>query len=230
MNLLQVREKEIVETLKKIKEYPFVLIGGYAVNAYTLPRFSVDCDIVIKDTDVLEKIKKELESNGYTEQETKKTSMPYHGNFVRYEKTLEKNFKVSVDILINEVLDRQTQATLSAPWIFENSDVKLLRGKTIFEEIKLRIVTVDALVVMKCISCRNTDIRDVFMLISSAKDLKWIQKEIENRTSFSKSCIKIKEKICSSDFKNNLQGVYGFIDEKLFEKQKNMILALCEKK
>jgi len=49
MELLQIREKEIFETLKKIKKSEFVVIGGYAVNAYTLPRFSVDCDIVIKD-------------------------------------------------------------------------------------------------------------------------------------------------------------------------------------
>ena len=42
----QIREDEIFKTLKKILKYSFVLIGGYAVNAYTLPRFSIDCDIV----------------------------------------------------------------------------------------------------------------------------------------------------------------------------------------
>ena len=47
--MLQLREKEIFETLKKMNNFKFVIIGGYAVNAYTLPRFSVDCDIVIKD-------------------------------------------------------------------------------------------------------------------------------------------------------------------------------------
>ena len=49
MDLLQIREKEIFETLKTISEFNFVLIGGYAVNAYALPRFSVDCDIVLRD-------------------------------------------------------------------------------------------------------------------------------------------------------------------------------------
>ena len=53
MEQLQLREKEIFEMLKKIKKRKFVVIGGYAVNAYTLPRFSVDCDIVIKDNDEL---------------------------------------------------------------------------------------------------------------------------------------------------------------------------------
>lgn len=49
MDMLQIREKEVFDTLKKIRECRFVLIGGYAVNAYTLPRFSVDCDIVVED-------------------------------------------------------------------------------------------------------------------------------------------------------------------------------------
>ena len=51
MEKLQLREKEIFETLKKICKFKFVVIGGYAVNPYTIPRFSVDCDIVIKDED-----------------------------------------------------------------------------------------------------------------------------------------------------------------------------------
>lgn len=48
-DLFSLREQEIFRILKEISECEFVLIGGYAVNAYALPRFSVDCDIVIKD-------------------------------------------------------------------------------------------------------------------------------------------------------------------------------------
>ena len=58
MEQLQLREKEIFETLKKIKKSRFVVIGGYAVNTYTLPRFSIDCDIVVKDHKELKKIEK----------------------------------------------------------------------------------------------------------------------------------------------------------------------------
>ena len=42
-------------------------------------------------------------------------------NFKRYIKEISKDFAVSLDILIGEVLDRQTNATFSADWIFENS-------------------------------------------------------------------------------------------------------------
>ena len=57
-NFLSLREEEIFKTIKELKECDFVIIGGYAVNTYTLPRFSVDCDIVIKNEIALEKIEK----------------------------------------------------------------------------------------------------------------------------------------------------------------------------
>ena len=53
MGMLQLREKEIFETLKQLKKFKFIIIGGYSVNAYTLPMFSVDCDIVIRDKNKL---------------------------------------------------------------------------------------------------------------------------------------------------------------------------------
>ena len=56
MENLQLRENEIFETLKSIKDNDFIVIGGYAVNAYTLPRFSVDCDIVIRNHKELKEI------------------------------------------------------------------------------------------------------------------------------------------------------------------------------
>src|SRR3990167_4631932 len=105
--MLQLREKEIFETLKKMIKFKFVIIGGYAVNAYTLPRFSVDCDIVVKNKDELREIK--------------------------------------------EALDRQTNATFSADWVFDNSEVRTLRGKTITEELKLRIINLDALFILKLV-------------------------------------------------------------------------------
>ena len=58
--MLQLREKEIFETLKKMSKFKFVIIGGYAVSAYTLPRFSVDCDIVVKDKEELKEIEEVL--------------------------------------------------------------------------------------------------------------------------------------------------------------------------
>ena len=228
MEQLQIREKEIFEILKKIRRCKFAVIGGYAVNAYTLPCFSIDCDIVIKDHDELHKIEKILFDSGY--QKVKSTSdLPYHGKFERYEKEIAQNFRVSMDVLIEEVLDRQTNARFSSDWVFENSKFRNLRGKTIDEELKLRIIDSDALIVMKMISCRSTDIRDVFLLISSVKDRLWIRKEVSERYDFENRLSKLADEITLKQFKDGLQGVFGFIDEKTFERSRKMILGLGKK-
>lgn len=224
--LMQVREREIFETLKEIKDLDFVLIGGYAVNTYTLPRFSVDCDIVVQNKDELKKIENVLSRLGYIDELKKKDNAPYHGNFERYEKKIEKDFKVNMDILVDEVIDRQTGSTFSADWIFKNSSIKTLMGKTILEKIKIRVIDIDALIVMKIISCRSTDIRDVFMLISSINNPDWVIEEISKRSNFDERLIKLIKNIESKQFKDGLQGVFGVIPEKTFEKHLNLTKKL----
>lgn len=226
MEKLQLREREIFETLKKIKKSNFVVIGGYAVSAYTLPRFSVDCDIVIKDRKELENIEESLLELGYIEERNYSEEIPYEGNFERFEKELGPNFKVSADILIGEVLDRQTNTKVSADWIFNNSDLRNLQGKTINEQLKLRIISVDALFTMKLISCRQTDIRDIFLLINFVKDKKWIKNEVSERADFKERLAKALDKINSKQFKDELQGVFGMVDDKLFERNKKLITEL----
>jgi hypothetical protein len=226
MEKFEIREKEIFGTLKMIKNHDFVVVGGYAVNAYTLPRFSTDCDIVVKDESESKKIGSELLKAGYAEEPESKAETPYHGEFKRYTKEIAKDLKVSMDILILEVLDRQTKATFSAPWIFENSEERLLQGKTISEELRLRIINIDALFVMKAICCRATDIRDVFMLAPHLKDKGWIKKEIQMRYDLNNRIDKIAAEINSKNFRDGLQGVFGKVDDIQFEKQKEQILKL----
>jgi hypothetical protein len=219
---LQIREKEIFETLKKLKDLDFVIIGGYSVNAYTLPRFSIDCDIVVKNEKELEKIEEVLTSLDFCES-MNKSEVPYDGKFKRLEKEIQKGYSVSLDILIKEVLDRQTGAIFSADWIFENSSVRALRGKTIIEELKLRIINPDALFIMKIISCRSTDIRDIFLLVSNIEDREKIKEEINKRRDFKDRLEKVKREIKSKQFKDGLQGVFGFVDDKIFNRNKKMI-------
>ena len=226
MDQLQFREKEIFETLKALKKFEFVIIGGYAVNAYALPRFSIDCDIVVKEQKELDKIMKELLKLNYKESINENDNIPYHGKFYRCEKILENKFKASIDILFDKVLDRQTNAIFDSEWIIKNSTLKILKGKTITEELKVRIINIDALIAMKVISCRNTDIRDVFMLITKAENIEWIKEEVSKRYLLKDRLGKIKETISSDKFKDNLQGIHGYIEKKLFEKHKKAILEL----
>jgi DNA relaxase NicK len=226
-NSFSIREREIFNILKQIKDYDFVMIGGYAVNAYTLPRFSVDCDIVIKDSNELSKIAKILVNFGY-KKNNPKGEFAYSGKFCRYEKILSKDFSVSIDILIGDVSDRMTGIIFDAEWIFKHSSKNRLNGKTIIEELQLKIIDIDALIVMKTISCRATDIRDIFMMLPNAKDIEWIKKEISSRYDFNSRIKKILEKINSKQFKDGLSGVYGQIDNNLFDKHKKTVERLQE--
>lgn len=224
MEPLQLREKEVFETLKRLRDFKFVVIGGYAVNAYTLPRFSIDCDVVIHNKAELEKISKVLLGSGYRKQELVKTAKS--ASFARYEKGLDDSFKVSFDIFIGEVIDRQSGVSISADWIFKYSEPRSLKGKTITDELKVRILDIDALFVIKMISCRSTDIRDMFMLAPSIKDRVFIKNEVSSRYDFEGRLRKVKEKITSEKFKDGLQGVYGLIDPRTFDKSKQIILSL----
>ncbi|MBI3051713.1 hypothetical protein HYY74_04625 [Candidatus Woesearchaeota archaeon] len=225
MDLVQLREKEVFEALKHVNSRRFVVIGGYAVNAYTLPRFSVDCDIVVEDRAVSRKIGSTLEKFGYSGIKPDKRLF-YEGEFASYEKQIDKDFKVSMDVLIGEVLDRQTGCRFSYKWVFDNSAIRQLRGRTIAESLELRIIDVDALIVMKLICARLPDIRDVFMLMPRADDKEWIKEEISKRLDFGKAFHKIEAKITSAQFRNDLQGVFGYVDPKAFEKHKKAILSL----
>ena len=218
------REQEIFDTLMQLKDCDFVVVGGYAVNAYALPRFSVDCDIVVRDAEKLHEIEKILLKIGYKKEDS--PEMQYSGNFARYEKKLENSFGVSIDVLIEKVTDRMTGVTFSAEWVFQNSGKKQLKGKTITEEIQLKIIGIDALIVMKIISCRATDIRDVFMMLPNARSKEWIKSEVSSRYDFKERIAKIAEKVDSKQFKDGLSGVYGYFDAKVFEKHKKAIMSL----
>lgn len=224
-DLFSLREDEIFNALKGLKDLDFVIIGGYAVNAYSLPRFSVDCDIVIKDENELKKIGKSLSRRGYKKEKIPKEAQ-YSGSFVRYEKKVDNDFAVSIDILIGNVKDRMTAVSFSADWIFENSKMRILKGKTINEELKLTIINPDALVVMKMISCRSTDIRDVFMMLPNVDDKEWVKAEISVRYDFDDRLSKLIKKVNSNQFKDGLSGVYGRFDQKIFDKHKKVILSL----
>lgn len=228
MELLQVREKEIFEALKALNGCKFAIIGGYAVNAYALPRFSVDCDIVVEEEQELKEIKKKLEDRGYERKEANKISTPYHGSFERYEKTILRNFSVSMDILIKDILDRQTKATFSAAWVFKHSKEIQLRGKTITEKITARVITADALFAMKAISCRASDIRDIFMLALLIKDKEFVREEISKRTTIKERSEKIIASISSKQFRDGLQGVFGLIDEKAYKRHKEALQDILE--
>jgi len=210
---LELREREVLSTLEKIKNFNFVLIGGYAVNSYTQPRFSVDCDLVVRDKEKADIIGDSLVKEGYNRKENN-FNLPYGTDFKCFVKQID-DIKVAFDLLISGVLDRRTNARFSADWIFENSEEREVIGKSISIRFKVRVASQEALMVMKIAASRKSDLRDVFMLAGGKIDWDFVNRWLKE---FNLKTNRLMDYISKEDFKDSLQGVFGKVDNKLFEK------------
>lgn len=217
---LQERERQILEILQEIPEKEFVLIGGYAINAYTLPRFSIDCDLVLKDNKAAERVVEFLIRKGFS-MEVKGTTSTYKGKFIKMKK--EKEVKITFDLLIGEVLDRISGISTPAELIFKNSELKEITGRAIPIKVKVRVIDPELLFLMKSITGRKTDVRDVLMLAATELNKKKVKKLNREIKVPKEKISEIKKKINEKQFKNSLDGVYGRIEEKTFENAKKRL-------
>ena len=108
---LVAREAEVLKTLQTIRQSgeKFTLVGGYAVNAYsTLPRYSVDCDLVVTRSQ-LKRLSSILDDQGYTNEGTAYLKGIEGLETHRFVKKVGGE-KVYVDMLVDGVRCRQTEA------------------------------------------------------------------------------------------------------------------------
>ncbi len=224
--IFEERERFIFSMLEELKgKVDFVVIGGYAINAYTLPRFSVDCDLVVKDRKAMLAVKRILESKGFAKRAIGILS-GYKGEFLCL--ATKKPVVTTFDVLAGNVEDRITKTMFPAELIFKYSAKRIIFGKGSPARIETRVADAEMLFMMKAVSCRKPDIRDVFMLASTKLDKAKILK-ITKETPIPKESIeKIVEKITSKGFKDSLQGVFGMLPEKQFETSKRKLLALLK--
>lgn len=167
------RENEIFAILERfVKEkLTFVVVGGYAVSTYK-HRFSVDADIVIqeKDKEIFDNI---LRKEGFKEEQSRELEGIYISRFVRY---VRKEFNISVDLLMNSVVSRQTGASFGFEFLFNNSTLKKIIG--IEKEVETLVPRKEVLIAMKIHSGRLTDFRDIAALAKGS--------DIEKIETFSK--------------------------------------------
>src|SRR5437870_11524239 len=160
--MLDARESIMIKTLQKLPREDVVLIGGYAVNAYVPPRFSIDCDLVVLGSS--SKLKSLLKKDGF--RKTAEGDVSY-GGYVRYE---TKNVKVSFDLLENSVVDRDTRIVFEGELFKKHSAERTTVGRSVPTRIKMRIVDPELLFAMKFVSARRQDVRDMFMLAGAKLD------------------------------------------------------------
>jgi hypothetical protein len=216
------REALILQVLKELPK-DVVLIGGYAVNAYVPPRFSIDCDIVVLE-DVAD-TKKTLEKHGF--KETEKGNVPY-GGYIRF---VREGIKVSFDLLLNSVLDRDSGIVFEGNLFKQYSKERVTVGRANPIRIKMKIADPELLFSMKFVSARRQDIRDIFML--SGTEIDWnLIKEIIKRKCGEKLTEEraklIKAKVTSKQYRDSLHGAFGRIPDKTFDTCSSNLLKLLD--
>lgn len=152
------REQEIMRIINVFldNELEFVVVGGYAVSTYK-KRFSIDLDIVISEKE-LKKFEDMLEKEEYILNYEKKIELIYGENFKRFRKIM-KQFPVDIDLLINGLASRTTDAVWGQDYIKEHSIKRKIENTEFFIPEK------ELLIAMKFHSGRLSDIRDVVALM-----------------------------------------------------------------
>lgn len=200
------REVEILRILKLFHGLDFIVVGGYAVDAYALHRFSVDLDIVVQKDD-FKKFEAVLEKDGYLlETQKKDLDEAYSGEFRRYVKDV--GGKVSVDFLIGSLVARATGASWSFEFLKKNSQKRLVKGLT--ESIEAEVPSRELLVALKIHSGRLTNLRDIVMLSDNIEKEKI--PEIFARgdmTALKKIIDKFISDLNSGNFIDSLKGTFN---------------------
>jgi len=209
--MLESREALILQTLQELPK-DVILVGGYAVNAYVPPRFSIDCDLIVFRG--VTEIKKMLLKNGF--EKTEKGDVP-HGEYIRF---MRKRERVSFDLLINSVLDRESGIVFEGSLFKKYSRERFTVGRANPIRIRLRIADPEVLFAMKFVSARRQDMRDIFML--SGTELNWnlIREIVKNRCDekIIKDRVRLmRSKVTDKNYRHSLQGAYGKIPDKTFD-------------
>jgi hypothetical protein len=221
MEALIKKENDIFEILQNLTDanLDFLVVGGYAVSAFK-HRFSVDADIVIKSEN-LAGFERVLTKNHFKKTISKELEGIYSSRFIRYEKE-----QASVDLLIDAIACRQTDAFFSYDLLYNHSIKKKITG--IEKEIDARIPVKELLIVMKIHSGRLTDFRDVAAL-AWGSNLEIIKKFlfIGNLEVLKDNLTKLHKTVNDKRFVDSFKGVFV---EKRFDIDLEQVRKISELK
>jgi len=207
------RETACFEVLKKIPIDSYVLIGGYATSAFEFPRFSVDLDLVIEKKNKQTFIRTLNQQNFSQTIKTENLNNLYQGQFLRFEKRIE-DFPVSVDLMIDAVVSRQTNVAYSLPYLFENSEIREVVGSTPDLRAKARVAKRELLIALKLNSLRLADIRDIITLCFGEIDKERLKRHLQRcpQEKIKKNTHALLQVLQDERHKDSIKGVFSLSD------------------
>ncbi|WP_257300570.1 nucleotidyltransferase family protein [Haloarchaeobius sp. FL176] len=162
------RSEALIEVLEELEQSDigFVLVGGYAISQFET-RFSTDLDLVIAPDDY-DEVVTFLEARDF--ERTADLEVPpeetiYNREIECFERSEGLPHPVGVDILVNGLGCRQTEAEWSFDYLRTHSTSTTVSGGT--RSTTARAADGEVLVAAKLHSGRKTDLADVLAAIPS---------------------------------------------------------------
>ncbi|OVE82946.1 nucleotidyltransferase family protein [Natronolimnobius baerhuensis] len=162
------RSEALIEVLEELEQSDigFVLVGGYAISRFET-RFSTDLDLVIAPDDY-DEVVAFLEARSFERQadlEVPPEETIYNREIELFERTEGLPHPVGVDILVNGLGCRQTEAEWLFDYLRKHSSPTTISGGT--QSTTARAADGEVLVAAKLHSGRKTDLADVLSAIPS---------------------------------------------------------------
>jgi len=184
IEIMKRREEEIGKLLELLSKKSsgftkpkLVLIGGYALRALVpFSRYTRDCDFALKKKNgwSLDQIKNWLAKNTSVESFEKRDDY----GFLRCVRVFD-GIKASLDFMEGKVVgrDEKRQVVIIDGKFLENS--KLVKLKVEEEEIEVFVPAYVDYMILKVMSCRPSDVRDIATLIWKNGTPHGIQKRVK---------------------------------------------------
>lgn len=156
------RSEALIDVLGDLERstVDFVLVGGYAVSQFET-RFSTDLDLVIapEDTDTVVTFLEDHDFERKDELEVPPEETAYDREIELFERTEGLPYPIGVDLLVNGLGCRQTEAEWSFNYLRDHSSETTISGGT--RSTTASVADGEVLVAAKLHSARKTDLADV---------------------------------------------------------------------
>jgi hypothetical protein len=162
------REEGCFDVLVSLQSEEAILIGGYAVSAYGLSRFSVDLDFVTAEA-TADRLSAVLAEKGFQVAATwtGDRTLPEHAD--RWSRG-PRGRAISVDLLIDGVADRRSGASFSFAELRPRASRRLVRGVDPAKTATPLVADREVLIALKLAAGRKVDLRDVAILSRGIAD------------------------------------------------------------
>ena len=219
------REARSFRLLRQVGPLEAVLIGGYAVSAYSPPRFSVDLDLVL-----LSRTLPAVETLLRGEALTLKKAWPSGKRSAIRSQRWESAHGLSADLFIGGVSDRVSSSKHSFREVRTGAARRRVRGLAPDSEAEVLVPAKEVLIGLKLESGRLVDLRDVAVLAEGDVDVDALARFFHGVLApvVRQHVEALAQALDTLEFENSLKGVYA-MDSRAYTRCRRATLALCRR-